>query len=1251
MNTKLYWLLACCLPALNAWSQTNSKHSFDVDAGHISGGYYVEKIAINNATLPQIKIDSQLFANTQQKVSDSLIQSAQTISIAIGVERKQNYALLRVPAFRKNAKGGIEQLSHFSITLIEKPEHTHTTQNTMRITKTTSALANGTWQKLAIKSKGVYKIDYNFVRNILKQSGSINSANIKLLGNGGKMIDEANYNPAPDDLLENALDMHDGGDGIFDDGDYFLFYASGPIDWVKDSTNKQFYHRTNLYADSSYYFISFNNGSGIRMSNAPSASSPNATVTSYNEYALHENELVNLGMFGKTWWGESFGATGGFDNNQTFSFPFNNLNDTVYYKYQLGNASIAATGKFSVVLNGSLIGNHDNIPGISGQDGDNPVVAVSNSGLLVQASSAGLNFDISYTNYGTNGKAYLDFIEINTRRQLIINACNQLSFRDWNSVHPSAVAQFNIANANNNTKVWDVSNPILPLYINGTLSGTSYSFVQVANSLHEYICIDNIFLNPAYVGVVTNQNLHGIDQVDYIIVAHPEMMDAANKLADFHRNYSKLKVVTADVNQVYNEFASGASDIAAIRDFVRMFYKRAGTDPNLMPKYLLLLGQASYDYKNIIHNDVKIVPTFETAESINSSAGFCSDDFFAILDSSENISQGLPLMDIGVGRIPATSANEAMAVVDKIIRYKSNAALGVWRLNNIYIADKEDGGGNHLEDADQMYQTVSASSDLYRAQKVYIDNMNIIATPGGPRCPDANKIINDNIYKGAFLCNYSGHGSIYTLSSKRIVTQDDYNSWNNLYKMPIMITATCDFSRFDNPALQSAGEKIMLKGNGGAIALVTTTQVVYATYNRIFNTSYLNAQFTKTTNGWHTFGDAFQISKNYVMSTGDVINSRKFALLGDPAIVPNFPRYNVVTDSLQKINGDNAYATDTIQSLGSYRIKGSIRDDAGMVMNDFNGKVNVTFFDKAQIISVQTDNSGATFRKYSQQNNIIFKGNISVTNGTFSFDFITPKDINYEYGKGKISYYADNGNIDAAGTDTSYIVGGFAANAIIDEDAPIVRAFMNDSLFEDGGITGSNSVLYAIISDKSGINVSGNFIGHDLSAVLDDAIEAPYILNEYYETAANTYQKGYVNFPINNLSNGQHTLRIKAWDVFNNSGEGSVSFEVLDGKIMRINNLYSYPNPFRDITHFVFEHNHPNEALKTTIHIFNTSGNLVRKIEQTFTPSGSRTAELTWDGTGNAGEKLIPGIYTYRIRIATEKNIEDLGYQKVILIR
>lgn len=1254
MNKKLLCLLTLTGQSLLGWAQTNRQLHYTAKEATLADAYYVERIPLKDNTLPEIRITDSHYSGSRLTISDSALKASSKIDIRVGVERKKSFAMVRIPAFRKNAEGQLEQLEQYTLNIVEKeskPAIATTGENLMRTTALSSVLAEGKWQKISVPSRGIYKVDYDFMKNTLGYSGTINSSSIRLFGNGGTMLYESNKVSRPDDLLENALDMYDGNDGVFGAGDYFLFYANGPMEWVKDSLNQQFHHRTNLYSDSSYYFISLDNGNGLRMKNEGSAGSYTTTVSSYNDYALHEKDLVNLGLFGKIWWGETFGFNSGLTSTQTFSFPVNNITDTVAYSYQMASAAIGKyvsnAASFSVNLNGQFIANHTGLYGIPGEDGENPGYNVANSGIAVIAASGTLNFTIDYQKYVSNAKGYLDFIEINTRRNLQFAPGTQLSFRDWRSVGNSSVAQFQIGNTNDQTKVWNVTNPLQPVKISGNQAGSTYSFAQDASQLNEYIVADNNFLTPKYAGAIANQNLHGSAQADYIIVAHPEMMDAANKLADFHRSSSHFNVVTVSTTQVYNEFSSGSQDIAAIRDFVKMFYERAGTDESKMPKYLLLLGQASFDYKNIIPNNAKIVPTFETEESLAATIGHCTDDFYAFLDKDENISEGYPLLDIGVGRIPATSKEQALAIAEKIIRYKSNAALGPWRINNIFIGDNKDDAGDHLADADQMANTIDGTSKIYKAQKVYLESLNIISTPGGFRCPEANKIVNNNVYKGAFLINYCGHGSIYSLAHERVVTQDDYNSWNNPYKMPIMITATCDFGRFDNPALQSAGEKIMLKSDGGAIALVTTTQVVYASSNRPFNTAYLNSQFTKkTSGGWNTFGDAFRIAKNLVISgSSDNINSRKFALLGDPALVPDFPRYEVKTDSTQELIDGIPYQADSIRSLGTYRIFGTVRNDNGMVMDDFNGKVNISFYDKPQTVLVPGN------RSYITQNNIIYKGIATVNKGNFSFDFIVPKDINYEFGKGKISYYADNSITDASGADTNLVVGGFSDNASADNDGPVVRAFMNDSLFKDGGLTGSNSVLYAIITDKSGINVSGNFVGHDLSAVLDGVVEAPYILNDYYETAPNTYQRGFVNFPITGLTDGMHTLRIKAWDVFNNSGEGSVNFEVLNGKIVKLRNLYNYPNPFSDQTHFVFEHNHPNEPLTATIHIFNTTGALVRTLTQSFTPEGSNSAEVIWDGTGNSGEKLLPGVYPYRIRIATEKNIEDLGYQKVILVR
>lgn len=1252
---RLLFLLAALPAGFTAAAQVQRVVSKDVSRSAVLNGFVVDQLPLSAQALPQIRLTERVYAAVSD-TTEAVSVGKDSLLVDWSMERKVPVAMLRIPAWRRNDAGRWERLVHYKLQVqeLQSAAVSDMPKSTARSTSAlSSVLASGNWQKLAVSERGVYKVDYNFVKSTLGQSGTINSAQIRLFGNGGTILPESNEVPRPDDLVENPIDMYDGGDGVFNEGDYFLFYANGPVSWLKDSVRQRFLHQINLYSDQSFYYITFNNGVGMRLNSTVGATVPaTTTVSSYNEYAFYEKEQYNLGLFGKTWWGDLLTFSGTGSNEKKISFNLNNISDSIYFRYNLASAAIGKAGAaaFFVSLNGVTIGTHRDIYGIDGADGTDPAIGVVQDGLAVIPSSGSLIFSILYQKYVSNAKGYIDFVEINTRRALQLNGGAQLSFRDWRSVGSGSVAQFRIENANARTRVWDVSDMLRPVMIQGVLSGSTYSFRNDASQLREYIAFSDLFPVPTYVGPVANQDLHGLPQADYVIVAHPEFREAANKLADFHRNANGLSVHVVTTDQVYNEFGSGAPDISAIRDFVRMFYTRAGSDSSKLPKYLLLFGQASFDYKNIIPNAAKLVPTFETPESLYSSAGYCTDDFYALLDDNEYIHKGYPLMDIGVGRIPATSAAEAMAVVDKIIRYKSACALGPWRLNNLYVADKEDNGGDHLLDADAMYQAVTSSSKIYQAQKVYLDNLEIISTPAGFRCPDANKMINDNMYKGAFLMNYSGHGSIYTLSSKRIVTQNDYSSWNNSCKMPIMITATCDFSRFDNPALQSAGEKIMLKSNGGAIALVTTTQVVYATYNKVFNDAYLRTQFTKKEHGWNTFGDAFRISKNMVIAASDTFNSRKFALLGDPALLPDFPRYGMVTDSVQELIAETAVPADTIKSLGLYRFFGSVRDDNNQVMADFNGKAYVTIFDKKQMVAVKTDNS-ADKRVFELQNNIIYRGVATVTNGVFRFEFITPKDINYDFGKGRISYYAENGSIDAAGIDTARVVGGFSDHYVLDEDSPVIRPFMNDSLFRNGGLTGTNSLLYAIITDQSGINVSGNNVGHDLTAVLDNEIETPYILNDFYETAANTYKRGYVRFPLNNLTDGLHTLTIKAWDVFNNSGTGMVVFEVANGSVVKIRNVYSYPNPFSESTRFVFEHNHPNEELTASIQIFNTAGALVRTITQTFTPVGSNSADIVWDGTGDGGEKLYGGLYICRIKIATAKNIDDLGYQKVVLIR
>lgn len=1222
-----------------------STQSFTVSKSDITKGFVVKKIDLKNYALPKLSIIDAQYEEASLP-TDASISPINQYKILLGKELKKPFALVRIPAFKTNeVSKKVEQLTNFKLS-IEENDISTTTKPALKTTASNSVLATGNWYKIAIDKRGIYKIDYNFIQNKLGVNPStINPSNIRIYGNGGVMLSESNYVTRPDDLTENSIQVVDGGDNSFDQGDYILFYANGPTGWAADSVNKTFYHFNNLYEDKSYYFINFDQGAGQRITPSASLSSGNVTVTSFDDYHVHDVDLENLGKFGKKWWGETFYNL----NSKSFSFNVGNTIDSATLRFEIGTNAINGGNTFSLGLNGQTLSSYS-LGGTGGGEDYAAVTKNSSLKMLINGTTATIN--LTFTPSDAISVGYLNYLELLTRRQLSFSL-GQLNFRDWQSVGLGNNAIFQVQNANSNLSIWDITNPLSPVKINGNLNGTTYSFIRDASTLHEYIAFDGSqYLTPDYVEKVANQNLHASPQANYLIVTYPDFLAAANKLADYHRQHDNMTVLVATTKQVYNEFGSGSQDISAIRDFARMFYKRAGNDTTLMPHYLLLFGDASYDYKDRLTINSNYVPTYETSESEYAINGYCSDDFFSFLDDNESIENWsvANTMDLGVGRIPVNTVDAANAVVTKIMNYTDSASFGPWRINTTAIADYYTPDGNiHLDDAEIMANTIASNSKIYNTDKVYLSSFPEVATPGGTRCPDANSAINNNVYKGTFLMNYNGHGNITTLSHDRILTQDDYNNWKNINQLPIMVTATCTFSKFDDPSYVSSGEQLIIKPDGGAIALLTTTQLVYQYLNRPMNVQYLNAQFQEKNGVWPTFGEAFQYGKNvayqFASDAYTLGNYRKFALLGDPALTPDFPKYNIQTDSI--IDGYSNLKADTIKALGKYIIKGSVRNTTGQILSDFNGNVTLTLFDKPTLL--QTINGPS--RTFSVQNNTIYKGKASVVNGLFSITFITPKDINYDFGKGKISYYAENGVTDAAGSDTTATVGGFSDVIVNDNEGPIVKPFMNDSLFKDGGITGANTVLYVQLYDASGINVSGNSIGHDLTAVLDNNVSAPYILNDYYETAQNDFTKGYVFFPVSGLSDGKHSITVKAWDSYNNSGEGTVNFMVVNGKIVAIQDLMNYPNPFTDKTHFVFEHNHPGEQIDVDLKIYNTAGTIVRTINQTFTPEGSRSNEIIWDGTDNNGARIASGIYVYRMTITTATGVKASAYQKLIFIR
>ncbi|MBA7484773.1 hypothetical protein ES707_20304 [subsurface metagenome] len=713
-------------------------------------------------------------------------------------------------------------------------------------------------------------------------------------------------------------------------------------------------------------------------------------------------------------------------------------------------------------------------------------------------------------------------------------------------------------------------------------------------------------------------------------------------MAAYRHDHDGLDTVVLTPVQIYNEFSSGTPDVSAIRDFLKMLYDRAGTE-NEMPMYVLLFGDGSYDNKGTGVNNTNFIPTYQSENSISRTGSFVTDDFFGLLDDNEGGSAGL--VDIGIGRFPVSSVEEAINLLNKTLSYDMTGNMGDWRNAICFIGDDED-GNLHMRQADELARYVENKYPSFTIAKIYLDAYSQISTPSGARYPDVNKALNQRIGKGALIINYTGHGGANGLAHERILNIDDIVSWENADKLPLFMTATCEFSRFDEYESTSAGEMVLLNPRGGGIALLSTTRLVYAGPNHELNERFYEYVFEKNARDEnYRLGDIIRLTKN---AASGGINKRNFTLLGDPAVMLAYPGKQLRVTAINGI--DISQSVDTLKALSRVTIAGQVEDDLGMWMQDFNGILYPTVFDKISSITTLSNDGDPEFL-FSLRNRILYKGKATVSQGLFSFSFIVPKDIAYQYGFGKLSLYGAGLQEDASGAFDRVVIGGSADSVINDTRGPDMRLYMNDENFVFGGMTDANPELLVFVSDSNGINTIGSGIGHDITAILDQNSNQAIVLNDFYEADTDSYQSGKIRYPLKSLDAGSHSLTIKVWDVYNNSSEEVLDFVVNTEDDLVLKHVLNYPNPFTTHTQFFFEHNQPDQDLEVIIQVFTISGKLVKTIEQNVPSSGFRTAPIDWDGLDDFGSRIGRGVYIYRVKVRTALGEKAEKYEKLVILR
>ena len=1133
-----------------------------------------------------------------------------------------------------------------------------------------SVLADGEVFQVAVTESGVHKLTYAFLKDELGMPlDGIDPRQLRLYGNGGGIVPETvvPLDAYVDDLQENRIRVVGEEDGSFDAGDYVLFYAQGPTVWTYDADGDRFDRTINPYDQRNYYYLKAGGGNGLRVEAAPALTGAQST-DSYDAHYREERETVNLL---REW------VSGEGSGRRFYGDLFKGINEKTYTDFTVPDliSDVPAEIEVAFAVRSKTQGNTKVRIDVDGQTKTLPGSYAITGGTATQVyarrnvSSTTVNLqrenpEITVThvrsNDGTEG--WLDYLQLTARRALRMTG-TQFRFRDRATIDAPSV-DYRLSATPAQTTVWDITDALRPQAMATMVDGDALRFgAPAAGTLREFVAFDPgaALLGAEAIGALENQNLHGLRDLDMVIIYHEAVREEAERLAQHRRDYDGYAVATVLIEDVYHEFSSGRRDASAVRDFARMLHQpdRGGNF-----RYLLLFGDGSFDNRDLYREEGdpqnNFLPVFETYNSENPILAYPADDYFGLLSVGEGGGGQTGALDIGVGRLPVSTAEQAREVVDKLISYDaSKAAYGDWRNRVVFLGDDGD-GGLHTRDAETVADDIRSQFPAYNQDKIYLDAFEQVATPGGTRVPAATESLNRNIFRGAVAITYLGHGGSSGWAQERVLKIEDVNGWNNADQLPVFITATCTFAGYDDPDLTTAGEAIMLRPGGGAVALLTTVRAVYASSNKVLTQNSLDEFFKREADGRaQTLGEIIRKGKNATSSSS--ANVRKFTLLGDPAQRVALPRYGVRTT---RINGQAAGGTqlDTLRALQKVTIEGEVVGEDGQRLTDFNGTLFPTIFDKAAELQTRGNRAGNPVIGFDLRKSRVFKGKATVTNGSFTFTFVVPKDINFDFGTGKLSYYAATENEtttrDAGGASFDFVIGGIDENALADDRGPEVEVFMNTEDFVFGGLTGDSPTLLVKLADDNGINVVGNSIGHDLTGVLDEQTQNTYLLNDFYEAEQDDYTKGTVRYPLSKLAEGRHQIRVRAWDVANNQSEGYTEFIVAgDGKLA-LEHVLNYPNPFTTNTCFQFEHGTDVGDLDVRVQIFTVSGRLIKTLNERINAPGSRLGLgncLRWDGRDDYGDQLAKGVYLYRVQVkavgAGDELTGESDFEKLVILK
>jgi hypothetical protein len=1083
------------------------------------------------------------------------------------------------------------------------------------------------WAKLFVSEEGIYRVTGRDLADRGIQISGIDPRTLRLYNNGGRELPRSLSAPRPDRLIENPILVVDGGDGRFDEDDYFLFYGKGVSGFSFNPERREYEHYIHHYVDENVYWLTWGGqqeGKRIRLVQGPQETG--RVIDVVRDRVFVENELRTVFRSGYDWYGWLFTASDPSSTSRTYTLDLpaavGSEAGTLRVRFYAGPRSLH---KFVVKVNGTPVLEPEFRNANASAWMAREFEAINVTGLV-----SGTNrVTFEYSADSPTAQVYLDWFTLEYSRQLSLGE-GELFF---STPADNGMVTFRVEAGTSATTVWEVSRPEAIRQLSAVVSANGLTFSDTLRTdlPRRYAVVEpQRFKAVKRVELDVASDLRNPDRgAEFIIITYDDFYPEAMRLKSLRENWNlndRLETEVVRISDVFDEFSWGLYDATAVRDFLKFAYDNW----NPRPRYVLLFGDGDYDPKNRLNrSDRNWIPTFQNrADHLLTT--LTSDQWFTFVSGDDQI------MDLAIGRLSVRSLEEARTVVDKIIAYETQPEWGDWRQVVTLVGDDLLGPGGretsetmHINDSEGIAQRYIPGS--FDVEKIYLTEYPAVrsASVSGVRKPLAAARLLDRINRGSLIVNFIGHGNPHVWTHELVLSHfRDMDQIDNGGRLAFFIAATCDFARFDDPNEESMAEDLLRAPGRGAIGVLSSARLVYASPNADFNRRFLSSLFAPLNVGRvNRLGDAFVSAANTAAFRA---NSLKFHLLADPTLRLRAPAPWVRITQI---------TPDSLRALSRVRVQGQVML-ANEVQEDFNGSLLLKVFDSAKEVNWKSPQNGYLLR-YWLPGGTVFRGPVPVRGGRFAAEFIVPKDLSYGGRKGRISAYAWSSERDAAGSRGNLAVGG-TETAFRDDEGPEVRLYFEGRPdFVSGDIVGAPPVLVAEIADSvSGVNITGA-VGHGITLIVDGDRASRIDLTPYFIYDEGSFTRGRIRYPLPDLEPGEHQIELKAWDNSNNSRSQAIQFIVQSADEVVVRDVWNYPNPFSTNTAFTFVTSHEG---RVRIQIYTLAGRLVQTLESSARP-GFNTIE--WNGLDMDGDRLANGVYLYRVTV-TPTNGSATGVAETI---